>query len=76
MMLNADGTFRSWQHSFSSFSGRESTTNADTGRWSVRGSTLIFTGADGQAVEVPFQRSGDTILLPNESRRRIWERVR
>jgi hypothetical protein len=76
MVLAADGTFRSWQTSFNSFSGRESTTTPDTGRWSVRGSTLVFTGANGQPVDVPFQRSGDTILLPNESSRRIWERVR
>lgn len=76
MVLAADGTFRSWQSSFNSFSGRESTTTPETGRWSVRGSTLVFTGSNGQPVEVPFQRSGDTILLPNESSRRIWERVR
>jgi hypothetical protein len=76
MVLGADGTFRSWQTSFSSFSGRESSTTPETGRWSVRGTTLILTGADGQPAEVPFQRSGDTILLPNESSRRIWERVR
>lgn len=76
MMLAADGTFRSWQTSFSSFSGRESTTEPETGRWSMRGNTLIFTGVAGQPTEVPFQRSGDTILLPNESSRRIWERVR
>jgi hypothetical protein len=76
MVLAADGTFRSWQTSFSSFSGRESNTTPETGRWSVRGNTLIFTGAGAQPVEVPFQRSGETILLPNESSRRIWERVR
>jgi hypothetical protein len=76
MVLNADGTFRSWQTSFNSFSGRESNTTPETGRWSVRGSTLVLTGANGQPVDVPFQRSGDTILLPNESSRRLWERVR
>jgi hypothetical protein len=75
MVLNADGTYRSWRTSFNSFSGRESSTTPETGRWSVRGSTLIFTGA-GQPSEVPFQRSGDTILLPQETIRRIWERVR
>lgn len=76
MVLNEDGSFRSWQHSFNSFSGRENTTAADTGRWVVRGNSFVFTGADGSTSTVPFQRSGDTILLPNESSRRIWERVR
>ena len=76
MLLNPDGTFRSWQHSISSFSGRENTTAADTGRWVVRGNTFVFTGTDGSTSTVPFQRSGDTILLPNESSRRLWERVR
>jgi hypothetical protein len=36
----------------------------------------VLTGANGRPMDVPFQRSGDTILLPNESSRRIWERVR
>lgn len=76
MVLNPDGTYRSWEHSFISFSGRENTTAAETGRWVVRGTAIVFTGTDGGTLSVPFQRSGDTILLPNESTRRIWERVR
>ena len=73
MVLNADGTFRSWSRTMSSFSG-ESTTAPEIGQWALRGTSLVFTSAGGES-EVPFRRSGDTILLPNESSRRVWERV-
>lgn len=76
MMLNANGFYRYWSRSFSSYTGREQTTAPVVGRWTVRGSAFIFASADGEVTVVPFQQSGATILLPNEQSRRIWERVR
>jgi hypothetical protein len=78
MVLNDDGTYRTWQHTVTvtSFSGSENTTPVETGRWSARGSVLVLTATGGSTMEIPFQRSGDTIVLPNESVRRVWERVR
>jgi hypothetical protein len=77
MVLEADGTFRSWSHSVTvtSFGGSENTTPEERGRWTQRGSTFVFSQPNGTA-EVPFRRSGETLLLPNESERRVWERTR
>ena len=73
--LYPNGTFRHWKLTYFSFTGRSSTTELGTGRWTVDGGSFVFTNAEGQSQEVPFQRRGNTTIYLPESRQ-VWERVR
>jgi hypothetical protein len=74
MVLDTSGRFAWWSHSASGAMG-ESHSAREHGTWRVSGGVLSLVFDDGTTQTLRCQVEGDAMLLPDESRCRLWKRV-